>query len=261
MTFFHALTGSLLLALLLANCREEVSVSSEIERQDLTEGVTIESINHLGISWQVITVDPEKSKPSIRHSDSAGKPLRDFSAFDRIAQEAGETSIWMMNAGMYHQDGSPVGLCIANGNEISPLNPSEGEGNFFLMPNGIFLIDEMGPQIIATKEWNPKLTSTTHCATQSGPLLVRRGVLHPAIRQGSPNKFIRNGVGLRADGHLCFVISANQVSFHDIALFFRDHLDCPDALYLDGAVSALFAPKAGLNSQAKRLGPVLGLWE
>ncbi|YCM46336.1 phosphodiester glycosidase family protein [Verrucomicrobiaceae bacterium 227] len=206
-------------------------------------------------------MDPEKSKPSLRFSDAEGEPLRDFSAFEKAAEESGETIIWMMNAGMYHKGGSPVGLCICDGKVVSPLNQNDGEGNFFLKPNGLFFLTEQGGEIIETVEWNARLISTTLCATQSGPLLVRRGKLHPEIRPNSPNKLIRNGVGVRSDGRLCFVISTNPVTFHEMALFCRDHLRCPNVLYLDGVVSALYAPKAGLTKRAEGLGPVFGLWE
>ena len=104
------------------------------------------------------------------------------------------------------------------------------------------------------------MAATVECATQSGPLLVSDGIFHPAIRLNSPNKLIRNGVGIRSDGHLYFVISTTPVSFHEMATLFRDYLDCPDALYLDGTVSALYAPKANLTSQATGLGPVIRLW-
>ncbi|MDA7887185.1 phosphodiester glycosidase family protein [bacterium] len=98
-------------------------------------------------------------------------------------------------------------------------------------------------------------------ATQSGPLLVRQGILHPAIRPNSPNTLIRNGVGVRRDGHLCFAISITPVSFHEMAIFLRDQLNCSDTLYLNGTVSALYAPGAGLRPEASGLGPVIGLWQ
>lgn len=253
--------GSLLLFSFLGSCNKQSPTITGIEFQDPAKGLKIESITHLGNSWQVVTMDPVKSRPKIRLSDSEGKPLRDFSAFAQSAQKAGQTTIWMMNAGMYHKGGAPVGLCIIDRQEITPINTSIGKGNFFLKPNGIFFLTENGAQVIDTTEWNPELPPTVQCATQSGPLLVRQGKLHPAIQSNSPNKFIRNGVGVRTDGHLCFVISTNPVTFHAMALFFRDYLKCPDALYLDGAVSALHSPKAGITSQAKGLGPVIGLWE
>ena len=98
----------------LGSCKEQTPTTTEIEFQDLAKGLTIEAINHRGNAWQVVTMDPDKSSPSVRLSDSTGKPLRDFSAFQDVAQKANETIIWMMNAGMFHKGGSPVGLCISD---------------------------------------------------------------------------------------------------------------------------------------------------
>jgi len=85
-------------------------------------------------------------------------------------------------------------------------------------------------------------------------------LFHPAFGEKSPNRRIRNGVGLRSDGHVFFAISTDPVTFHEMATFFRDALQCPDALYLDGAISAMHAPEAGITTSAKGLGPVLGVW-
>ncbi|MFT6180001.1 MAG: hypothetical protein ACJAQT_002102 [Akkermansiaceae bacterium] len=257
----HSFLYLILLTVLLGGCRSKNTDSPEIERSTLAAGTTIESITHRGAQWHVITMDPKRTKPSIRLSDGLEKPLRDFSAFNAAAKEANETTVWMMNAGMYHAGGSPVGLCICNGQEVSPVNRDEGKGNFFLKPNGIFYLTHQGAEIIDTPKWPPAATSTVLCATQSGPLLVHQGKLHPAIRPNSPNELVRNGVGLRADGHLCFIISTGPVSFYEMAIFFRDYLHCPNALYLDGVVSAIYAPNVGLNKLAERLGPVFGLWE
>lgn len=255
------LLGFSLLILGLPSCQEQVEEIAQIVSTEVAEGVTIESITHHETTWQVVTVDPAQSKLSIRLSDSNGEPLRNFSRFQKAAQAAGETTVWMMNAGMYHLGGTPVGLCIIDGQEVSPVNDSEGEGNFFLKPNGIFFCNAEGARIIATDEWPFYSAGPIDDATQSGPLLVQKSKLHSAIRENSPNKHLRNGVGIRTDGHLCFVISTSPVTFHEMAVFLRDRLHCPDALYLDGAVSALYAPKVGLTPEATGLGPVIGLWE
>jgi uncharacterized protein YigE (DUF2233 family) len=238
----------LLLTISLESCQSETPATNVIKRRALVEDVSIEALNHLGNTWQVVTVDPAMARPSIRHSDEAGKPLRDFAVFNQAEKKPGKQTVWMMNAGMYHKNGLPVGLCICDGNEVGPVHQSNGTGNFFLKPNGIFFLTDKKAGVIDTIEWDPAIAATILCATQSGPLLVRRGQLHPAIRPSSPNKLIRNGVGVRSDGHLCFVISTTPVSFHDMALFFRNHLKCPDALYLDGTVSNLYA----------RMAPTLG---
>ena len=64
---------------------------------------------------------------------------------------------------------------------------------------------------------------------------------------------IRNGVGVRG-GEALFAISDQPVSFGRFARFFRDGLGCPDALYLDGAVSSLWAPAMGRQDTQTGLG-------
>ena len=85
-------------------------------------------------------------------------------------------------------------------------------------------------------------------ATQSGPLLVRGGVLHPRFVAGSQNALLRSGVGVKSSTEIVLVVSRGAINFHDFATFFRDRLGCPDALYLDGTISRLYAPALGRNA-------------
>lgn len=95
-------------------------------------------------------------------------------------------------------------------------------------------------------------------ATQSGPLLVRNGVLHPAINAASTSRLLRNGVGISGDT-VIFVISEQPVNFYEIATYFRDELHCPDALYLDGVVSSLYSTDLQRNDSTVDLGPIIGV--
>ena len=94
-------------------------------------------------------------------------------------------------------------------------------------------------------------------ATQSGPLLVRNGDLHPAVAHDGPSRVIRNEVGVGENGDAEFVISVDPVSFGRPARLFRDRLGCTDALYLDGAVSSLWAPGLGRHDARADLGPLV----
>jgi hypothetical protein len=80
-------------------------------------------------------------------------------------------------------------------------------------------------------------------AMQSGPILVTNGRIHPRFIPGYHSRHIRNGVGVDGDGRVVFAISNQPVNFHDFATLFRDALDCPDALYLDGSISEMYAPE------------------
>ncbi|MCA3440247.1 MAG: phosphodiester glycosidase family protein [Rhodobacter sp.] len=186
-----------------------------------------------------------------------GKP---FGTFDRInAALAGEgaTLGFAMNAGMYHPDRAPVGLMIENGEERARIVTSDGPGNFGLLPNGVFCISDR----FAVIESRAFKAAPPRCrfATQSGPMLVIDGALHPRFIPDSPSRYIRNGVGVSADGSRAyFVISQGRVNFAEFARLFRDALRTPQALYFDGNVSRLFAPDIGRRDMGFPMGPIVG---
>ncbi len=162
-----------------------------------------------------------------------------------------------MNAGMYQTNFSPVGLLVQDSQQVSPLNTSDGGGNFFMKPNGVFFIGESGARIVASNEY-PALARGVRMATQSGPLLVRNGVFHPAINAASTSRLVRNGVGVSGDT-IVFVISEQPVNFYELAAYFRDVLHCPDALYLDGVVSSLYSTDLHRDDSQTDLGPIIGV--
>jgi uncharacterized protein YigE (DUF2233 family) len=206
--------------------------------------------------YTVVRVDTASAQLHAFWGDEQGRP---FNRFDRLAtwlQRQGKKLTFAMNAGMYHQDFSPVGLLVMDGRQVSPLNTSDGSGNFFLKPNGVFLLSSAGPKIVETRDY-PGSSAHVHFATQSGPLLLRNGVIHPGFNPASASRLIRNGVGV-SGGVALFVISERPVTFHEFAVFFRDVLHCKDALYLDGVVSSLYSPDLSRNDHRANLGPIVG---
>jgi uncharacterized protein YigE (DUF2233 family) len=158
-----------------------------------------------------------------------------------------------LNAGMYQPDRSPVGLFVAAGRTVSPLDRAEGQGNFFLKPNGVFWVDSAGtPHLDETETFAAKAPAAAW-ATQSGPLMVRGGALHPAIAENGTSLTVRDAVGVAGQRAL-FVISDAPVSFGRLARFMRDRLGCADALYLDGHVASLWAPGLGRRDGRTGLG-------
>jgi uncharacterized protein YigE (DUF2233 family) len=96
-------------------------------------------------------------------------------------------------------------------------------------------------------------------ATQSGPMLVIDGALHPRFLPDSPSRYVRNGVGVSADGtRALFAISQSPVNFTEFARLFRDGLGLPQALYLDGSISRLYAPDLGRRDLGLPMGPIVG---
>ena len=180
-----------------------------------------------------------------------------FRAVDEALAGQGLTLDFAMNAGMYHRDLSPVGLYIEERNEVSGIVTSDGPGNFGLLPNGVFCIGETFRVIEsrAFKEDRPDC----RFATQSGPMLVIKGDLHPKLLPESDSLYVRNGVGVSEDGtRAVFAISNAPVNFHAFARFFRDELGLPDALYFDGNISRLYAPGLDRHDAGFPMGPIVG---
>jgi uncharacterized protein YigE (DUF2233 family) len=91
-------------------------------------------------------------------------------------------------------------------------------------------------------------------------MLVIGGALHPRFLPGSDSRYVRNGVGVSADGaRAWFVISDGAVNFHSFARFFRDGLGLSDALYFDGSISRLYAPDLGREDFGFPMGPIVAL--
>ncbi len=188
--------------------------------------------------------------------DKDQTPFGSFQAIDD--QLNGPTLIFAMNAGMYHKDRRPVGLYLENGDEYGHLSDGGGYGNFGLLPNGVLCI---GDQV---RVWESTAFAAQQpaCrfATQSGPMLVIDGALHPRFLQDSTSRYIRNAVGTSADGkRAVFAISNRPVSFWDMAVLYRDYLKLPDALFLDGNVSRLYAPDLGRADGGRPMGPIVGV--
>lgn len=161
-----------------------------------------------------------------------------------------------MNAGMYDEDGRPIGLAIVESKQKRAINRRKGGGNFHLMPNGVFQVHKDGrAEVVTTEKWKP--SPSVRLATQSGPMLVIDGKLHPAFDRDGTSRHVRNGVGIGPKGEALFVISDGPVSLGKFARFYRDRLKVRNALFFDGAVSALWDPANGRRDVTKPLGPMV----
>jgi len=191
-------------------------------------------------------------------NDGTGAPFGSFRNIDRALREEGKALGVAMNAGMYHSDRAPVGLYIENGAEKMRVVTSEGPGNFGLLPNGVFCVTGAKAAVIETRTY-AAAPPACDFATQSGPMLVIDGELHPRFLEDGTSRYIRNGVGVSADGsEVVMAISNRAVNFHHFGRLFRDELATPNALFLDGNISRLYAPQIGRSDGGFPMGPVIG---
>lgn len=212
-----------------------------------------------GAGYTVCEVEMAQADLRLFLVDDGGNQLGSFSGVGRTLAAGGAQLAFAMNAGMYHSDRRPVGLYIEDGEERAPLITSDGPGNFGLLPNGVFCIRQGRADVIETLRYVREAPDCIH-ASQSGPMLVIDGRLHPRFLPGSDSLYIRNGVGTSADGaRAVFAISQSPVNFHHFARLFRDRLKLPQALYLDGNISRLYAPGLGRHDAGLPMGPIVGL--
>lgn len=185
--------------------------------------------------------DLQKQQVKLYWKDDKGEILKSIGNLKNYVAGQQQELVFAMNAGMFQWDHTPQGLFVQNYKPIHAMDTTSGRGNFYLKPNGIFAITRDNQGLVQTTE-TFIVSSKVKYATQSGPMLVIDGKLHPAFRQGSENLNIRNGVGVLPDGKILFAISREPVNFYDFASFFQK-AGCKNALYLDGAVSRAYIPE------------------
>ncbi len=199
----------------------------------------VRTVEHLGDRYTVVTVQLDRGEDVLLYGGKSGGVT--FSNARASAEREGRTVTALMNGGMYGKDDGPVGLFISDAKELHPLALGKGEGNFYLQPNGVFWVDATGIAHVTTTPLFPTDHAKATIATQSGPMLLVDGAVHPEFKPASTNLATRNGVGVSADGKTVYLaISQGEVRFHDFATLFRDELRCEDALFLDGVVSKLW---------------------
>jgi uncharacterized protein YigE (DUF2233 family) len=221
--------------------------------------VTCEDVSYAGNSYTVCTVDAAQEDLRLFHKDADGAVIGSFGAIEALP-EVGSLA-FAMNAGMYHDDRSPVGHYVEGGVETMRVIPNAGPGNFGLLPNGVLCITDTTALVYETLAYVAE-EPVCRDATQSGPMLVIDGALHPRFLPDSTSRFIRNGVGTSADGtEAVFVISNTSVTFHEFGSFFKDYLELPNALYFDGKVSRLYSRAQGRSDFGFQLGPMVAVIE
>lgn len=210
-----------------------------------------------GDGFTVCAFDPKQHELRLVTAAADGVNLRGLSALRASLGGEAARVRFAMNAGMFDAQGSAIGLSVEAGVERHAVNTQSGPGNFHMQPNGVFSVDDKGAPHVDTTDDFIRRGAAIEWATQSGPMLVIAGALHPQIQFDGQSLNIRNGVGVRDDGVTFFVISDSDVSFGKIARLFRDTLDCQNALYLDGVVSSLWVPSLKRLDARAPLGPMV----
>lgn len=206
-------------------------------------------------------VEPWQHSLALYWKDSVGRILNNFEALKKHCAAKNEELVFATNGGMFTEDFSPLGLYKENQKEFRKLNTDSGNGNFYLKPNGVFFFYGKGkePGIMSTELCETyKDVMYASYATQSGPMLLINGSVHPAFTKGSTNLNIRNGVGILPNGHALFVIATEAINFYDFAMYFKKR-GCKDALYLDGFVSRVWQEGRQIPVASQNFGVMVGV--
>lgn len=239
--------------LLLAACSSDATPKPPAPPPPACESATFE-----GTAFTHCTATPGRHTIHTVLGPKGGAPYRSLSQLALGRPAKSHAVAFATNGGMFDAAGYPIGYYAQDGERLHKLNTNEGWGNFHLMPNGVFYGDAAGHWAIrTTQDFADNVTDRPDFGTQSGPMLVIAGKLHPKIEADGPSLKLRNGVGVDAQGRAHFVIADQPVSFGKLARYFRDGLKCPNALFLDGSVSSLWDPEHGRVDGGPPLGPLI----
>lgn len=138
----------------------------------------------------------------------------------------------------------PIGLYVNNKKLFKNIETADGNGNFFLKPNGALLITENDVIVCQTSEIINH--QNINYGIQSGPMLVIDGQIHPKFNPNSTNKHIRSAVGKyknkNGEDFIVFAISEEEVTFFEMAQFFIKQFNCSNALCIESEGSVMSIP-------------------
>ncbi len=229
-----------------------------------SHGVSSHEVTWAGARFRVATIDLAKARLSLHWRNPAtGRPFASIQALQAWGADHDRQLLFAANAGIYDTHGEPLGLYIEAGQRLKPLNRAHGDpaaGNFSLLPNGVFAIDDAGHASVQTTAAFAAAHAHPQWATQSGPMLVIDGKLNPSFDANSTSTKWRSGVCARKPNEVVFAVSIVPVNFHAFATLFRDQLGCRNALYLDGTLSQIYVGGTYYGAPPMLLKPYAGMF-
>lgn len=237
--------------------RTEIGSKSEERVQLRRQASACEVATFEGVPLTHCVADPAKHAIATVLVDPEGTLYRSLKTYGAALGEQPRVVAFATNAGMFDGEGKPIGYYVEQGERLKELDRGDGQGNFYLKPNGVFYGTGGKWEIRTADSFFANVGDRPQFGTQSGPMLVIDGQLHPEFQDDGPSRTIRNGVGVDAEGKAHFVISEAPISFGQLARYFRDELKTPNALYLDGGVSALWDPVTERLDNGAPIGPLI----
>jgi uncharacterized protein YigE (DUF2233 family) len=214
------------------------------------DGVEVSCLTFKQATYVVARVDLNKAHIKMLWKNPAGVP---YGSLSEAYRQVGGDLLALTNAGIYSENHAPEGLHIEGGVTLRPLNPDNGDGNFYWKPNGVFYVANDSAGIVESEKFAALNKQVgVQEATQSGPLLVIDGEVNQMLKPDSQSLYVRNGIGVKSAHEVYILISEDEVSLYDFASVFTQQLGCRNALYLDGCVSQLYLPARNSYLPAQR---------
>jgi uncharacterized protein YigE (DUF2233 family) len=248
---------AVLCALSLAGCGGDGDAQSSAKASEAPPPPPCENASFEGVSLTHCAADPKYHRITTVLGPKGGAPYRSLSQLAVERANRNPPVAFAMNGGMFNEVGQPIGYYVEKGERLHKLNRAKGWGNFHLLPNGVFYGSGDKWAVRTAADFAAKVEHRPEFGTQSGPMLVIAGKLHPKIDEDGESLKLRNGVGVDRQGRAHFVISDAPISFGKLARYFRDVLKTPNALFLDGSVSSLWNPEMGRIDGGPPLGPLI----
>lgn len=162
-----------------------------------------------------------------------------------------DESVFLTNASIIQDNCEPIGYYVKDYKAYHGINYEDGDGNFFLKPNGALLLKDDEAIICKTEDINKH--SSVRIGIQSGPMLLLNGQINSNFSPKSKSRFVRSGVGIFKDRannlKLVFAISQDDVSFHEFADFFLSKFDCENALCIESGRSVMSIPNLQTSNE------------
>jgi uncharacterized protein YigE (DUF2233 family) len=253
---------SFLLLLLTISCNQlDEETKKEIKKEAKKAGKEIMgALNNTAAKEDIIfyTVNSKNEEIRLFWKDSKDSIIGSLGYLKNICLQQKQQLLFACNGGMYMENQSPLGWFVHKGKTITSLNTREGKGNFYLQPNGVFIITKNKKCLITSTANAMQFAHEAFYATQSGPLLIHEGKINSLFNKESNNLNIRNGVGIDSNGNVLFAMSAQPINFYHFAKFYQNH-GCKEALYLDGFVSRFYAPAQNFIQTDGEFGVMIGV--
>lgn len=215
------------------------------------------SVSFEGTALTHCVADPARHRVAMALGPDGGAPWRSLAQFAAHRGADAPSVAFAMNGGMFDGEGKPIGYYVEKGERLKTLNRNDGPGNFHLKPNGVFYGSGGTWRVRTADDFYANVGTRPEFGTQSGPMLLIDGKLHPEISEDGPSRTVRNAVGVDSKGRAHFVISEGPLSFGKLARYYRDVVKAKEALFLDGTVSALWNPARDRLDSGAPIGPII----